>query len=440
MPIVNGQYQAPTWVNGQRPPINATELQAMCDTIEKNQTVSNIVFQNFFTGNALYHGSANVLSANSFQNAGASVGNYALIAGGRTSSSTYFNTINVYDDSLTRTTPITLSVAKCGLSGASVGNYALFAGGLSGAGNVTSSYQSGVDAYDDALSKTTPTSLSVARYGMASASIENYAIFAGGDSYESSTTTKESTVDAYNDSLTRTNPSSLSTPTEYFAGTSIEGYALFGGGRGGTTLNSVIVYNNSLTKTTGDSLSVARYSLGAASNNNYALFAGGLDSNAAVYYGYNIVDAYDSTLTHTVPSPLSVACQKPTGGTSPDYCLFAGGYATSAISNVCSYDTSLTLQSLQILSAARYDFASATVGGYMLFAGGQIPGGQSSNVDTYTIETSYVVTIPGYSQYYFEGLTDEPVTILNETTLSGNGKLNGYVSRGCVFSGYYPQS
>ena len=35
MPIVNGRYQAPTWINGQSPAINASELQAICDSLEQ---------------------------------------------------------------------------------------------------------------------------------------------------------------------------------------------------------------------------------------------------------------------------------------------------------------------------------------------------------------------------------------------------------------------
>lgn len=37
MPIANGKYVAPTWVNGTTPAIDAAELQAMSDTIESNQ-------------------------------------------------------------------------------------------------------------------------------------------------------------------------------------------------------------------------------------------------------------------------------------------------------------------------------------------------------------------------------------------------------------------
>lgn len=35
MPIVNGKYQNPGWVNGQRPAINADELNAISDTLER---------------------------------------------------------------------------------------------------------------------------------------------------------------------------------------------------------------------------------------------------------------------------------------------------------------------------------------------------------------------------------------------------------------------
>ena len=37
MPIVDGKYVAPTWVNGQNPPIDAQEMQAICDSVAKNQ-------------------------------------------------------------------------------------------------------------------------------------------------------------------------------------------------------------------------------------------------------------------------------------------------------------------------------------------------------------------------------------------------------------------
>lgn len=38
MPMSGSQYVAPTWVNDNEPAIDASELQAMSDTIEANQT------------------------------------------------------------------------------------------------------------------------------------------------------------------------------------------------------------------------------------------------------------------------------------------------------------------------------------------------------------------------------------------------------------------
>lgn len=35
MPIVNGKYKNPGWLNGQRPPINAGNLNDISDTLEK---------------------------------------------------------------------------------------------------------------------------------------------------------------------------------------------------------------------------------------------------------------------------------------------------------------------------------------------------------------------------------------------------------------------
>jgi hypothetical protein len=118
------------------------------------------------------------------------VGNYALFAGGSGSSPTYKDTVDAYDTSLTRSTPLALSVARNNLAGASIGDYALFAGGQSD----SSSYSSTVDAYDISLTRSTPTALSAARRYLAGASVGNYALFAGGQSDSSN---YSDVVDAY---------------------------------------------------------------------------------------------------------------------------------------------------------------------------------------------------------------------------------------------------
>ena len=121
--------------------------------------------------------------------AGASVGNYALFAGGKIDNSSYVATVDAYDSSLTRSTPTALSTARGRLAGASVGNYALFAGGTRG-----STYAATVDAYDSSLTRSTPTVLSDSRHSLAGASVGNYALFAGG---QIDSSTYVATVDAY---------------------------------------------------------------------------------------------------------------------------------------------------------------------------------------------------------------------------------------------------
>ena len=159
-----------------------------------------VEFDNFIPSNIdpsdeeLIHSTPTALSVSRSSLAGASVGDYALFAGGY--DDFYRSTVDAYDTSLTRSTPTALSVRRADLTGASVGNYALFAGGYRG----SSSYSDAVDAYDTSLTRSTPTALSAARYGLAGASVGNYALFAGG--YGSPSAYKN-TVDAYFEPVAR---------------------------------------------------------------------------------------------------------------------------------------------------------------------------------------------------------------------------------------------
>ena len=138
-----------------------------------------------------------------------------------------FENYKVYGDTSTRTTPKALSVARNWLAGASVGDYALFAGG---------SGSSVVDAYDTELARTTPTALSVARDRLAGTSVGDYALFAGGY-----TGSYSSVVDAYDTELARTTPTALSVERQFLAGTSVGDYALFAGGYTGSGSASSVV-------------------------------------------------------------------------------------------------------------------------------------------------------------------------------------------------------
>jgi len=126
--------------------------------------------------------------------AATTVGNYALFGGGRGSGYVYYSVVDAYDTSLTRTTPTGLSQERSNLAATTVGNYALFGGGygvkvesiydedleeyieerISIKSNV-------VDVYNSSLTRTTPTELSQGRYNLAATTVGNYALFAGGD-------------------------------------------------------------------------------------------------------------------------------------------------------------------------------------------------------------------------------------------------------------------
>lgn len=110
------------------------------------------------------------------------VGNYALFAGGQNTQETSDNllTIEVYDQSLTHTTPIRLSQTTYDGAATRVGSYAIIGGGY---GRTSKTL---VDAYDESLTHIVITELDpVSNYiiegGSAAATVGDYAIFAGGD-------------------------------------------------------------------------------------------------------------------------------------------------------------------------------------------------------------------------------------------------------------------
>ena len=179
----------------------------------------------------------------------ASVGGsgYALFGGGYTSG---YPSSWVYacDSSLTIITSLLLSEARGSLAATTVApvggsGYALFGGGKGG-GDV---YYELIDVYDSSLTRTTPTALSQARYHLAATTVifpggSVYALFGGGfyDADNSS-----SVVDVYDSSLTRIAPTALSAARGFLAATTLattggSGYALFGGGGGVDSYSSVV--------------------------------------------------------------------------------------------------------------------------------------------------------------------------------------------------------
>lgn len=203
--------------------------------------------------------------------AAASVGEYALFAGGMESDSDGdygINTVTACDTSLTASRPTALALHRWDLAGASIGNYALFGGGDYGGYTCNT-----VDAYDTALTRTNPTGLDVDVSELAGAASDSYAIFGGG--YRRGVGESQS-ASAYNAALTRFAVLDMYYANRELAGGGIEGFSVFAGGEfEGNRRTDVTIFDDSLTRNISTNLSVSRVCLSSARVGNYLLFGGG---------------------------------------------------------------------------------------------------------------------------------------------------------------------
>ena len=339
----------------------------------------------FGAGKLAYYGAITNLSYSRKNLAAATVGNYALFAGGfgEAAGSTSSNVVDAYDRALTRSTPTTLQSSRGKLSGTTVKNYALFAGG--GAASSSSKYNY-VDAYNTSLTRTTATELSISRYYATAVTIGNYALIAGGTTSSSSSSTLNS-VETYNTSLTRGTATALSVARSKLSSATVGDYALIAGGSNKTS--AVDAYNSALTKTTATALSLGRDSMGATSVGSYAIFAGGKQGSSS--YRKKDVDAYNVSLTHVICEELNRTASFDSGATTVgDYALIAGGDINSSndymSKEVDSYDASLTHTNPTALTVGRALMGAATIGDYALFAGGLGDDSSCENtVEAYTL-------------------------------------------------------
>ena len=234
--------------------------------------------------------------------AATTVGNKALFGGGKAAGEYslylrgYCTHLEAYDSSLTHYTAATESFYGLlgDTSAATVGNYAIFAG-VDYENSVGDEEEVGqAEAYDASLTQIGDNinTINIQRK-MSTATVGDYAIFAGGYTVDYDDDVGEycaasSTVLAINTSLTSTYLSDLSYSRWNMASTSLGNYALFAGGEMqefyydeydesyGTQrvdYKTVDVYDASLTKLENRSLSAIRTWFAAASVGDYAIFA-----------------------------------------------------------------------------------------------------------------------------------------------------------------------
>ena len=268
----------------------------------------------------------------------------------------------------------TLSVARSYLAAGYVGSYALFAGGINSSGN-----SDVVDAISDSLVKSTPTVLSVARSYLSCAMTidrEPHLLFAGGSD----------TVDAYDTSLIRSTVQPLSVARSYVGGTSAGDFAVFAGGLNGTRGSNVVdAYDGSLTKITVQTpLTSSEKAMAAATagSNNHAIFASNYyDSTGNVW-------CYNSSLTQTILDPLSSPRVYMCGVSAfHDRAIFAGGgfdlRGTSTSSMIDMYIGPSHTHSTRSMPSSKYQLAGAASYKYLILAGGYDSTAHSNGVTIY---------------------------------------------------------
>lgn len=334
----------------------------------------------FWSGGELrYYGRATALSEARYDLTATTTGGYALFAGGNNGN--YSNVVDAYNRSLTRTKPAGLE--KYGVHIAtSVGQYAIIA-----TNDLSSSFISDVaDSYVIYNNSLTKVSNNIgttvkARTDKGVANVGNYALFAGGSLIQRFGVKKPvNTINTINSSLTLSSIT-LSKAKRAVCGGKVGNYALFAGGLDGVSLGAnyytdVDAYNASLTRI---SVTAIDYGIGsvrcsASIGSSYVLFRVGV----AALPPFNI-NAYDASLTkRSVTVPVKDSDEM-AAASSENYAIFADKHF------VVAYNDSLTCIMMTSLSDERNDGAAATIGNYVLFAGG-LNSGSRDIVDVYTID------------------------------------------------------
>ena len=306
------------------------------------------------------------------------------------------------------------AVAQCG-------PYAVFSGGYAWLENGGQNILSSVEFCN--------TALTVGNFGEMSVGVRNHAGAGLTDQYTSRemcffaggfTANRASTNQLYQISRPGTSIGAvpnLAVSRGYLAAAGLDNYIVFAGGQrkdADSALAWVDAYDNSGVKINSVSaLNTATAFLAGATLNTGStkkiIFAGGYSTEA----GSAISDAnsYDSSLTRNLLSPLSVQRGRLSGASVGNYVLFAGGYYSPGTgvyyNTVDAYNSSLTRSTCTGLSLKRNLMASASTSDYAYFAGGTPPVTNIIDVyDTNLTRTNHnTLSLPKHSVYGI-GLND----------------------------------
>lgn len=280
----------------------------------------------------------------------------------------------VSEKQLVNVTTSNLRVPRKGLAASSNANYAMFAGGMSWepvAGVPEFQPTNAVQAYDKNLTTPGSESLTGDRADLAGASIPSYSFFAGGWNGRSTV----SQTDAFNTNLLTEYVDRLFQPAQALSGGNVgsAGVVFFGGTYDGISASTkVTAYDFNLNRNLIQASPVSRWSLASASIGNYVFFAGGLQK---IDSPVPDVDVYNLNYVRQSIQRLSQSRCELSGARCGKYVIFAGGSTgidDSPFFDTCDvYDENLVKTSTPIkLRFARTLLASATLNNQAFFAGG----------------------------------------------------------------------
>lgn len=278
--------------------------------------------------NKLVH-TTNTLSGSRYRMAGVGMTDWSLFAGGKTGADEKTNcsaTVYKIDNNFVKTVASTgLTTGVWAVSGSSVGDYALVAGGRT---NTRSGVVSNVAAYNKSLTKTVVSSLTTANAFMTGCRLnDNLVIFGGGN--------KESKINSYNSSLTQGASSQTFYDNKNMGTAVLNGKAVYAGGydNNGTGKPQVYLFDSSLTRSEVSTGLIKGRPPAGVTMEGYVLFGGGYWGSTA---GAWQCDIYDESLTRTNPTEdlgklgISSISYTPSGAKVGNYALFAGDYYTWA--------------------------------------------------------------------------------------------------------------
>lgn len=210
------------------------------------------------------------------------VGNYAVFAGGHDSSG-YVKTVDAVDQSLTKTTATDLDSKSYKGRAANAGQSLLIARNYTGG---TNNY---AEVYNSSLTKGSNLNLNLSTDGyndeLVGVNFGDKAVF-----------TRFGSVVVFDSSLTRTNLSVTLTAGYEPASASSDQFLVFAGGRNPQyseeATNTVDIFDTSLTRTQGEALTVGRRWMCAEKVGSYFLFSGGTTSNNTYGNTKDTVEAY----------------------------------------------------------------------------------------------------------------------------------------------------